>query len=462
MALIKSISGIRGTIGGRPGNNLTPVDIVKFVAAYGQWLKNQQEKNQYTVVVGRDARISGSMVKMLVNATLSGLGINVLDIDLASTPTTEMAVTHFNADGGLILTASHNPREWNALKMLNKKGEFLNAAEGEAILTIADENTIHYVDVDHLGTIQEARYHDEHIKAILDLELVHKDAIAAKNFKVVVDGINSVGSLIIPDLLRALGVKEIIELNSEANGQFAHPAEPLPENVVDICNTVKKHKADLGIVVDPDVDRLALIDEKGVMFGEEYTIVAVAEYVLHHNSGNAVSNLSSSRALRDITEQAGGNYFASAVGEVNVVATMKERNAVIGGEGNGGVIYPELHYGRDALIGIALFLSHLAKMNISVSKLKKRYPSYTIIKDKINLSSKLNLDRLLDEIARIYRNENVNRTDGVKIDLDNGWIHLRKSNTEPIIRIYCEAHTIKEAQQLANKIKQEINRSIAN
>lgn len=462
MALIKSISGIRGTIGGRPGNNLTPVDVVKFVAAYGQWLKNQAEKNQYTVVVGRDARISGSMVKMLVNATLSGLGINVLDIDLASTPTTEMAVTHFNADGGLILTASHNPREWNALKMLNNKGEFLNAAEGEAILTIADENTIHYVDVDHLGTIQEATYHDEHIKAILDLELVHKDAIAAKNFKVVVDGINSVGSLIIPDLLRALGVKEIIELNSEANGQFAHPAEPLPENVVDICNAVKKHKADLGIVVDPDVDRLALIDEKGIMFGEEYTIVAVAEYVLHHNSGNAVSNLSSSRALRDITEQAGGNYFASAVGEVNVVATMKERNAVIGGEGNGGVIYPELHYGRDALVGIALFLSHLAKMNMAVSKLKKRYPAYTIIKDKINLSSKLNLDRLLDEIARIYRNENVNRTDGVKIDFDNGWIHLRKSNTEPIIRIYCEAHTIKEAQQLASKIKQEINKSIAN
>ncbi|HKK59513.1 MAG TPA: phosphoglucosamine mutase [Salinivirga sp.] len=462
MALIKSISGIRGTIGGKTGDNLTPEDVVKFVAAYAQWIKKQGNKQKYTIVVGRDARISGKMVKMLVNATLSGMGVDVLDIDLASTPSTEMAVTHFNADGGLILTASHNPKEWNALKMLNNKGEFLNGDEGKEILEIAEGGAIEYTPVDKLGTVSSTRYHDEHIESILKLDLVDKAQIAAKNFKVVVDGINSVGALIIPDLLRALGVTEIIEINSEANGNFAHPAEPLPENVKVTCEAVKTNKADLGIVVDPDVDRLAFIDENGIMFGEEYTIVAVADYVLRNKPGNTVSNLSSSRALRDVTEQAGGNYFASAVGEVNVVATMKAENAIIGGEGNGGVIYPELHYGRDALVGIALFLTYLAKKDITVSAVKKQYPAYTIIKDKITLSPDLDVDKLLDDIAKVYHNEKINRIDGVKIDFDNGWIHLRKSNTEPIIRIYCEAPTSGEAYKLANRMKENINNSFTN
>jgi phosphomannomutase len=459
MSLIKSISGIRGTIGGKTGANLTPEDIVKFVSAYTEWLKNERKNEKLKVVVGRDARISGEMVKMIVNGTLCGCGIDVIDIDLASTPTTEMAVTHFNADGGLILTASHNPLQWNALKMLNHKGEFLSGDDGKAILEIVEKGIDSYAEVQDLGKIEVASYHHEHIGEILKLEMVKPEIIAHKNFKVVVDGINSVGALIIPDLLKALGVTEIIELNKEANGHFAHPAEPLPENVIEICKTVKKTKADLGIVVDPDVDRLALIDENGVMFGEEYTIVAVAEYILKHKKGNTVSNLSSSRALKDITEKAGGKYFASAVGEVNVVEIMKSENAIIGGEGNGGVIYPELHYGRDALVGIALFLSHLAQENLTVSQLKARYPKYTIIKDKIELSPDLDVDELLNNVEKIYKKEKVNTIDGVKIDFKNGWVHLRKSNTEPIIRIYCEAPTEKEAEDLAKEIKQNINKS---
>lgn len=462
MALIKSISGIRGTIGGKAGENLTPEDVVKFVAAYAQWIKQQKHQKQYKIVVGRDARISGEMVKMIVNATLSGMGVDVLDIDLASTPSTEMAITHFNADGGLILTASHNPKEWNALKMLNSDGEFLNAEEGTEILEIAENGTINYTAVDALGEVTSTSYHEEHIRAITKLELVDITAIKEKKFKVVVDGINSVGALIIPDLLRALGVDAIIEINNKANGHFAHPAEPLPENVRAACDAVQKHNADVGIVVDPDVDRLALIDENGVMFGEEYTLVAVAEYVLQHKRGNTVSNLSSSRALGDITEKAGGQYFASAVGEVNVVATMKTEHAVIGGEGNGGVIYPELHYGRDALVGIALFLSHLAKTNTTVSELKNRYPEYTIIKDKITLSPNLDVDKLLNHIAKVYHNEKINRIDGVKIDFSNGWVHLRKSNTEPIIRIYCEAPTAQEAHELINTMKGNINNLFTN
>lgn len=457
MSLIKSISGIRGTIGGKSGDNLTPEDIVKFVSAYAEWLKNNSQSKKLKVVVGRDARISGEMVKMIVNGTLNGCGIDVIDINLASTPTTEMAVVHFNADGGLILTASHNPLQWNALKMLNHKGEFLSGDDGKAILNIVEKGVDSYAEVHDLGKIETASYHQEHIDEIINLELVKSDIIASKNFKVVVDGINSVGALIIPDLLRALGVTEIIELNSEANGNFAHPAEPLPENVIEICKIVKESKADLGIVVDPDVDRLALIDENGVMFGEEYTIVAVAEYILKHKKGNTVSNLSSSRALKDITEKAAGNYFASAVGEVNVVEMMKKQNAVIGGEGNGGVIYPELHYGRDALVGVALFLSHLAQEQISVSQLKERYPKYTIIKDKIELSPELDVDELLHNIEKVYQNEKIDRTDGVKIDFANGWVHLRKSNTEPIIRIYCEAPSKQEAEALATGIKQNIN-----
>jgi phosphomannomutase len=459
MSLIKSISGIRGTIGGKTGDNLTPEDIVKFVSAYAEWLKEDRKTDKLKVVVGRDARISGEMVKMIVNGTLSGCGIDVIDIDLASTPTTEMAVVHFNADGGLILTASHNPLQWNALKMLNHKGEFLSGDDGKNILEIVDKGVEAYAEVQDLGKIVAASYHQEHIDEIVKLELVNPEIIANKKFKVVVDGINSVGALIIPDMLKALGVTDIIELNSEANGHFAHPAEPLPENVVEICETVKKHKADLGIVVDPDVDRLALIDENGVMFGEEYTIVAVAEYILKHKKGNTVSNLSSSRALRDITEKSGGKYFASAVGEVNVVEMMKAENAVIGGEGNGGVIYPELHYGRDALVGIALFLSHLAHENITVSQLKERYPKYIIIKDKIELNPELNVDELLNNIEKVYQNEKTDRTDGVKIDFENGWVHLRKSNTEPIVRIYCEAPSKKEAEEIAKEIKQNINNS---
>lgn len=458
MALIKSISGIRGTIGGFAGDNLTPEDVVKFVAAYSQWLKNQGDGSKPIVVVGRDARVSGSMVKMLVMGTLSGCGVDVIDIDLASTPTTEMAVTHNNASGGLILTASHNPMQWNALKMLNGKGEFLNAQEGEEILKMAESGLLKYALVDELGSIVEQKFHQEHIDAVLKLPLVNVESIAKKNFKVVVDGINSVGALIIPDLLRALGVTEIIEINSEAHGRFAHPAEPLPENVIETCNLVKEHVADLGIVVDPDVDRLALIDENGVMFGEEYTIVAVADYILKHNPGNTVSNLSSSRALRDVTLQYGGKYSAAAVGEVNVVAEMKRTNAVIGGEGNGGVIYPELHYGRDALVGVALFLSHLATCGKTVSELKNTYPSYTIIKDKIDLNPDLDVDNLLNKIAENYSNEEVSRIDGVKIDFESGWVHLRKSNTEAIIRIYCESNTVAEAERLSAGIKSNINK----
>lgn len=461
MALIKSISGIRGTIGGLPGDNLTPEDIVKFVAAYSQWLKSQGDGSKPKVVVGRDARISGTMVKMLVVGTLSSCGVDVIDIDLASTPTTEMAVTHYSANGGLILTASHNPMQWNALKMLNAKGEFLNAKEGEDILKMAESGLLNYAQVNDLGSIVEQKFHQEHIDAVLQLPLVNVDAIAQKNFKVVVDGINSVGALIIPDLLRALGVTEIIEINNEAHGRFAHPAEPLPENVVETCQLVKEHGADLGIVVDPDVDRLALIDENGVMFGEEYTIVAVADYILKHKPGNTVSNLSSSRALRDVTLQHGGKYSAAAVGEVNVVAEMKRTSAVIGGEGNGGVIYPELHYGRDALVGVALFLSHLATCGKTVSELKSTYPHYIIIKDKIDLSPDLDVDNLLNQIAEIYRKEEVSRIDGVKIDFENGWVHLRKSNTEAIIRIYCEAKTVVEAERLSADMKKNINKLFA-
>lgn len=460
MALITSISGIRGTIGGNIGENLTPIDIVKFVSAYSKWIFNRSDDNKPVVVVGRDARVSGELVKYLVNGTLCACGIDVIDIDLASTPTTEMAVTYFKANGGLILTASHNPMQWNALKMLNSKGEFLNAIEGEEILSLANKSDFNYSEVNSIGKVKSVEFIDEHINDILALDLVSVESIKDCNFKVVVDGINSVGAIIIPKLLKQLGITNIIEVNNEPNGIFAHVAEPLPENVVDTCNMVKKHNADLGIVVDPDVDRLALIDENGVMFGEEYTLVAVADYILRNKKGSTVSNLSSSRALADITKVHGGQYFASAVGEVNVVAKMKEVGAVIGGEGNGGVIYPELHYGRDSLVGVALFLSYIAKRKIKVSELKMEYTQYVMIKDKIQIDKNVDVDLILNNVAKAFSNETVNIIDGVKIDFSNGWVHLRKSNTEPIIRIYCEALSNDSAKNLINKVILVVNKKL--
>jgi phosphomannomutase len=456
MSLIKSISGIRGTIGGKVNDNLTPIDTVKFAAAYGMWLKDQNTNENLTVILGRDARISGKMVSSLVANTLIGLGINVIDLGLSTTPTVEIAVTLEHADGGIIITASHNPKQWNALKLINGKGEFLNAVEGEKILKIADEDNFLFAEVDNLGQYKEDNeFINKHIQEVLNLDLVDVEAIKKANFKVVVDAVNSTGGIAIPALLVKLGV-ECIQLYCEPNGHFPHNPEPLKEHLVDISELVVLEKADFGIAVDPDVDRLALICEDGSMFGEEYTLVACADYVLSRAKGNTVSNLSSSRALRDITEKHGGTYQASAVGEVNVVELMKATNAIIGGEGNGGIIYPESHYGRDSLVGVALFLTHLAHLKISCKKLRDSYPNYYMSKNKIELTPEINVDSVLEIMASNYKNEDVSTIDGVKIDFETEWIHLRKSNTEPIIRIYTESTSQKSADELAHRFISEI------
>ena len=456
MTLIKSISGIRGTIGGKTGDNLTPIDAVKFAAAYGTWLKSYSNKQKLTVVIGRDARISGPMIHHLVMNTLIGLGIDVIDLGLSTTPTVEVAVPLEKADGGIILTASHNPKQWNALKLLNEKGEFLSGAEGVRILEIAADEAFDFADVDSLGAITENNaYMDIHIDEVLDLPLVDVEAVRAAKFKVVVDGVNSSGGIVIPNLLEQMGV-EVVKLYCEPNGQFPHNPEPLKEHLGDICALVLKEKADLGIVVDPDVDRLAFISEDGEMFGEEYTLVAVADYVLSRTPGNTVSNMSSSRALRDVTHLHGGIYAASAVGEVNVVELMKLNNAVIGGEGNGGIIYPELHYGRDSLVGVALFLTHLAYKKMKVSELRKTYSQYYMSKNKIELTPQIDVDNILLAMHEKYKNEDCSTIDGVKINFAENWVHLRKSNTEPIIRIYTEAATQDKADALAMRIIDEI------
>lgn len=460
MTLIKSISGIRGTIGGKVGDNLTPVDAVKFASAYGTWLKHHHHKTNLKVVIGRDARISGPMIHNLVVHTLIGLGIDVIDLGLSTTPTVEVAVPLEKADGGIILTASHNPKQWNALKLLNEKGEFLSGADGAQILAIAEAEAFDFAAVDDLGTITENdSYMDIHIDEVLDLPLVDAQAVAARKFKVVVDGVNSSGGIIIPKLLEQMGV-EVVKLYCEPNGHFPHNPEPLKEHLGDICSLVVQEKADFGIVVDPDVDRLAFISNDGEMFGEEYTLVAVADYVLSKTPGNTVSNMSSSRALRDVTQQHGGSYQASAVGEVNVVELMKSTQAVIGGEGNGGIIYPEIHYGRDALVGVALFLTHLAGTDLTVAELRARYPQYFMSKNKIELTPEIDVDAILAAMTEKYQHEDISTVDGVKIDFASTWVHLRKSNTEPIIRIYTEAPSQAEADALAVRIVAEI-KSIA-
>jgi phosphomannomutase len=456
MTLIKSISGIRGTIGGKVGDNLTPVDAVKFASAYGTFLKNNSSKEKLTVVIGRDARISGSMIHNLVQNTLIGLGINVIDLGLSTTPTVEVAVPLEKADGGIILTASHNPKQWNALKLLNEKGEFLNGADGAKILEIAEAEAFDFVDVDSLGEITtNDSYMDIHIDEVLDLPLVDADLVKTKKYKVVVDAVNSTGGIVIPNLLEQMGV-EVVKLYCEPNGHFPHNPEPLKEHLGDICKLVVEEKADFGIVVDPDVDRLAFISNDGEMFGEEYTLVAIADYVLSKTPGNTVSNMSSSRALRDITNKHNGSYQASAVGEVNVVELMKATNAIIGGEGNGGIIYPELHYGRDSLVGVALFLTYLANQEKTVAELRASYPQYYMSKNKIELTPQIDVDAILVAMTEKYKNEEINTIDGVKIDFATEWVHLRKSNTEPIIRIYTEAPTQAEADKLAFRIIDEI------
>ena len=457
MSLIKSISGIRGTIGGEVGNNLTPIDAVKFASAYGSWLlKRNPNKTKLTVVIGRDARISGKMVSSLVANTLVGLGINVIDLGLSTTPTVEVAVPIENADGGIILTASHNPKQWNALKLLNEKGEFLNGEEGQKILEIAENDDFLFAEVDDLGMYSKnTTYIDKHIDEVLKLELVDVEAIYKAKFKVVVDAVNSTGGIFIPALLDRLGV-ECVKLYCEPNGQFPHNPEPLKEHLTDISELVVKEKADVGIVVDPDVDRLALVSEDGSMFGEEYTLVACADYVLSRKVGNTVSNMSSSRALRDVTEKHGGSYQASAVGEVNVVQLMKDTNAVIGGEGNGGIIYPDSHYGRDSLVGVALFLSLLANKNMTCKELRDSYPNYFMSKNKIQLTPQIDVDAILSAIAIKYKDEDVLTIDGVKINFDSEWVHLRKSNTEPIIRIYAESTSQSSADSLAERFIGEI------
>ncbi|MEW5846962.1 MAG: phosphoglucosamine mutase [Bacteroidota bacterium] len=456
MTLIKSISGIRGTIGGRVGENLTPIDIVRFTAAYAEWLKQRNKGKRCRVAVGRDARISGEMANSLVVGTLMGCGVDVLNLGLATTPTVEMSVIHEKTDGGIILTASHNPRQWNALKLLNEKGEFLSDTDGRQVLEIAGSENFSFADVDKLGAIDdEYSFVDEHIKQIIKLKYVDVDAISKANFKVAIDCVNSVGGIALPRLLKALGVKSIVELYTDPTGDFPHNPEPLPEHLTEISKVIKEQKADVGFVVDPDVDRLAIINEDGSMFGEEYTLVACADYVLSLNPGNTVSNLSSTAALRDITHKYGKEYYASAVGEVNVVAKMKEVNAVIGGEGNGGVILPELHYGRDALVGIALFLSHLAKSRMKCSELRQQYPSYFISKNKLELKQGLNPDAVLERLKGNFSNEKINTIDGLRIDFAEGWVHMRKSNTEPIIRIYAEAKTAEKANELAQLIIKE-------
>ncbi len=459
MALVKSISGIRGTICGPVGDGLNPLDIVRFVSAYATQRRRDLPNNN-KIVVGRDARISGEMVDLIVTGTLLGMGYDVVNIGLATTPTTELAVTGEQAAGGIILTASHNPKQWNALKLLNEKGEFLNDAEGKEVLAIAEAEDFTYVDVDSLGHLTHKDYLPYHVDNVLALKLVDKPAIEAANFTVAIDCVNSIGGVAIPAILRALGVKNIIELNCTPNGHFPHNPEPLPQHLTEISDLLKSGKADVGFVVDPDVDRLAIICENGEMFGEEYTLVSVADYVLTHTPGNTVSNLSSTRALSDVTRAHGGEYTASAVGEVNVVTQMKNSGAVIGGEGNGGVIYPASHYVRDALVGIALFLSHLAHKGVKVSELKATYPAYAISKNRIDLTPEIDVDALLVKVKDIYKDEKVNDIDGVKIDFAEGWVHLRKSNTEPIIRVYSEAATMDEANALAGKIIDVVKSSI--
>ncbi|MDR6967520.1 phosphomannomutase [Flavobacterium arsenatis] len=456
MTLIKSISGIRGTIGGKVGDNLTPVDAVKFASAYGTWLKSYSNKEKLIVVIGRDARISGPMIHNLVVNTLIGLGIDVIDLGLSTTPTVEIAVPLEQADGGIILTASHNPKQWNALKLLNEKGEFLSGAEGAKILDIAEREAFDFSDVDNLGEItSNDAFMDIHIDEVLNMPLVDVEAVKAAKFKVVVDGVNSSGGIIIPKLLELMGV-EVVKLYCEPNGHFPHNPEPLKEHLTDISELVVKENAHLGIVVDPDVDRLAFISEDGEMFGEEYTLVAVADYVLSRTPGNTVSNMSSSRALRDVTIKHGGTYEASAVGEVNVVELMKKNNAIIGGEGNGGIIYPESHYGRDSIVGTALFLTHLAYKKMKVSELRASYPEYYMSKNKIELTPQIDVDAILKAMTEMYKMEEISTIDGVKIDFADNWVHLRKSNTEPIIRIYTEASSQEKADDLALRIIDEI------
>jgi phosphomannomutase len=452
MTLIKSISGIRGTIGGKPDEGLSPVNIVKFTASFASWIKLNLKKQSYKVVVGRDARISGEMVSSLVINTLVSMGINVVNIGLATTPATEIAVAAEKADGGIILTASHNPKEWNALKLLNSKGEFLNDEEGRKVIGLADAEDFIFAGVDELGTVEEKDYTAIHIQKVLELELVDPAAVKAAGFTVAIDAVNSVGGIAMPELLKALGVKKINEINCKPDGHFAHIPEPIPENLVETSEIIKNSDVDVGFVVDPDVDRLAIINEDGSMFNEEFTLVAVADYVLSKTPGNTVSNLSSSRALRDITEKYGQVYTSSAVGEVNVIAKMKETDAVIGGEGNGGVIYPPCHYGRDALVGAALFLTYLAKKGMKCSELRKTFPEYFITKKKIELNPELDVDDILRKVKNYYINEKTDETDGLKIDFDKSWVHLRKSNTEPVIRIYAEAGSEESANKLASQI----------
>ncbi|MBZ0098825.1 MAG: phosphoglucosamine mutase, partial [Taibaiella sp.] len=455
MALIKSISGIRGTIGGKQGTGLTPIDVVKFTTAYGAWIKQQGDNNK--IVIGRDGRISGSLVRNLVTATLQGCGFDIVDLGLSTTPTVEMAVVMEKAGGGIILTASHNPKEWNALKLLNSSGEFLSAEAGQWILDYADNNEHEYALINKLGTITEDdSYIQKHIQAILQHPLVDVATIKVRNFKIVVDAINSTGAISVPPLLKALGVEDVITINEEVTGNFAHNPEPLPENLTELCSTVEKQNAHLGIAVDPDVDRLCFVCEDGSLFGEEYTLVAVADYVLSHKKGNTVSNMSSTRALRDITEKHGGEYTPSAVGEVNVVKKMKAVNAVIGGEGNGGIIVPEMHYGRDALIGIALFLTHLAKTGKTAKSLRSSYPNYFISKNKIELSDGIDLEGIFAKIQDKYKSHPINTEDGLKIEFDNDWVHLRPSNTEPIIRIYAESGSETTSNNIAKRIMEDI------
>jgi len=458
MTLIKSISGIRGTIGGKPEQNLSPLDIVNFTAAYATLLRRKNGKAKLRIVLGRDARLSGRMVKRIVAGTLSGMGCDIINLGMATTPTVEMAVTAERADGGIILTASHNPRQWNALKLLNEKGEFLSAKAGEELLQIIDNQDFTFAEVDDLGDMEKAEnYHNYHINKILELPLVDIETIRKANFTVALDCVNSVGGLVLPQLLKRLGVAQVVELYCEATGEFPHNPEPLPEHLGDLSEAVRQSNAHVGFVVDPDVDRLAIVDENGNMFGEEYTLVAVADYILQHKQGNTVSNLSSTRALRDITENADNQYFSAAVGEVNVVAAMKKHHAVIGGEGNGGVIYPELHYGRDSLVGIALFLSHLAKSGKSCSQLRQQYPQYVISKNKIQLTAETDVNQILTSLQKKYSQQPHSTIDGLKIEFDSAWVHLRKSNTEPIIRIYVEHSTAEKADKLAQQFIDEIN-----
>jgi len=453
MPLIKSISGIRGTIGGSANDGLNPFNIARFTAAYALWVREQNANAKCKVVVGRDARISGEMVSSIIVGTLMGAGVDVVNIGLATTPTVELAVVHEQAQGGIIITASHNPRQWNALKLLNEKGEFLSDLDGKRVLEIAESKQMEFPGVDELGALLDKySFDDKHIDMILNLPLVNTDAIAKANFKIAVDCVNSVGGIVIPRLLKALGVKDVVELYTEPTGEFPHNPEPLPEHLTEISSAVVEHKVHAGFVVDPDVDRLAIVNEDGTMFGEEYTLVAVADYILSHTPGNTVSNLSSTAALRDVTHKHGGQYSASAVGEVNVVEMMKKTNAIIGGEGNGGVIYPELHYGRDALVGIALFLTHLANSKLKCSELRGAYPSYFVSKNRVELNPGINPDAILEKLKEHFAGEKINTIDGLRVDFEGEWVHMRKSNTEPIIRIYAESKSFEGAKGLANKV----------